>query len=89
MDTSKIPDLGIDWNQLLEMAQTKGIDFGINLAMALAIYFVGKFVISLVVRGIHKAIIFLGLYFLLLPYLPGSPECKRSTRCRLPHPRNS
>jgi small conductance mechanosensitive channel len=54
MDTSKIPDLGIDWNQLLEMAQTKGIDFGINLAMALAIYFVGKFVISLVVRGIHK-----------------------------------
>jgi small conductance mechanosensitive channel len=54
MDTSKIPDLGIDWNQLLEMAQTKGIDFGINLAMALAIYFVGKFVISLVVRGIRK-----------------------------------
>lgn len=23
-------------------------------------------------------IIFLGLYFLLLPYLPGSPECKRA-----------
>jgi len=54
MDTSNIPDLGIDWNQLLEMAQTKGIDFGINLVIALAIFYVGKFVISLVVRGIHK-----------------------------------
>ena len=54
MDTSNIPDLGIDWNQLLEMAQTKGIDFGINLAIALAIFYVGKFVIRLVVRGVRK-----------------------------------
>jgi len=54
MDETNIPDLGFDWNQLLELAQTKGIDFGINLAIAIAIFYVGKFVISLVVRGIRK-----------------------------------
>lgn len=54
MDASNIPDLGFDWNQLLVLAQTKGIDFGINLAIALAIFYVGKLVISLVVRGIRK-----------------------------------
>ena len=54
MDETNIPDLGFDWNQLLELAQTKGVDFGINLAIALAIFYVGKFVISLVVRGMRK-----------------------------------
>ena len=54
MDETNIPDLGFDWNQLLEMAQSKGIDFAVNLAIALAIFYVGKFAISLVVRGIRK-----------------------------------
>ena len=56
MDASNIPDLGFDWNQLLEMAQTKGIDFGINLAIALAIFYVGRLVIKLIVRGIRKVL---------------------------------
>ena len=56
MDASDIPDLGFDWNQLLELAQTKGIDFGINLAIALAIFYVGRFVIKLIVRGIRKVL---------------------------------
>ena len=56
MDASNIPDLGFDWNQLIELAQTKGIDFGINLAIALAIFYVGKFVIKLIVRGIGKVL---------------------------------
>ena len=56
MDASNIPDLGFDWNQLLELAQTKGIDFGINLAIALAIFYVGRFVIKLIVRGIRKVL---------------------------------
>jgi len=54
MDANNIPDLGFDWNQLLELAQTRGIDFGINLAIAIAIFYVGKFVVGLVVRGIGK-----------------------------------
>ena len=36
------------------MLQTKGIDFGINVVIAIAIFYVGKMVISLVVRGIRK-----------------------------------
>ena len=55
MDVTTIPDLGFDWNELLVMAQTKGIDFAINLAIALAIFYVGKFVVNLIVRGIRKA----------------------------------
>ena len=54
MDETKIPDLGFDWSQLLDMAQTKGVDFAVNLAIALAIFYVGKFVISLIVRAIRK-----------------------------------
>jgi len=54
MDTSTLPDLGFDWNQLLEVIQTRGVDFGINVAIAIAIFYVGKMVISLVVRGLHK-----------------------------------
>jgi small conductance mechanosensitive channel len=54
MDEANLPDLGFDWGQLLEMLQTKGIDFGINVVIALAIFYFGKMVISLVVRGIRK-----------------------------------
>ena len=51
MDETLIPDLGYDWNQLLDLLQTKGVDFGINLLIALAIFYFGKMVIRLVVRG--------------------------------------
>ncbi len=54
MDESNIPNLGFDWNLLLNFAQTKGVDFGINLAIAITIFYVGKFVISLVIRGLRK-----------------------------------
>ena len=54
MNETVIPDLGFDWNQLLELAQTKGVEFGINVAIALAIFYVGKMVISMVVRGLRK-----------------------------------
>ncbi|MDH3334386.1 MAG: mechanosensitive ion channel [Gammaproteobacteria bacterium] len=54
MDTNTLPDLGFDWNQLLEVMQTRGVDLGINVVIAIAIFYVGKMVISLVVRGLHK-----------------------------------
>ena len=54
MDETLIPDLGYDWNQLLDLLQTKGVDFGINLLIALAIFYFGKMVIRLVVRGLRK-----------------------------------
>src|SRR5210317_1297030 len=54
MDETLIPDLGFDWGQLLELLQTKGIDFGINLLIALAIFYFGKLFISLAVRGLQN-----------------------------------
>jgi len=54
MDESTLADLGFDWNQVLELIQTQGIDLAINLALALAIFYVGKMAISLVVRGLRK-----------------------------------
>ena len=54
MDETLIPDLGFDWGQLLELLQTKGIDFGINLLIALAIFYFGKLFISLAVRGLRN-----------------------------------
>ena len=54
MDTSKLPDLGFDWNQVLELIQTKGVDFAINLVTAIVIFYVGKIVVSIVVRALRK-----------------------------------
>lgn len=54
MDTSKLPDLGFDWSQVLELIQTKGVDFTINLVTAVVIFYVGKMAVGLVVRGLRK-----------------------------------
>jgi len=51
MDEKYIPDLGFDWNELLLLAQTKGIEFAINLVLAILIFYVGKLVVNLIVRG--------------------------------------
>lgn len=54
MDTSTLPDLGFDWNQVFDVMKNTGVDFGINVAIAIAIFYVGKMAISLVVRALHK-----------------------------------
>jgi len=54
MDENYIPDLGFDWNELLVLVQTKGIEFAINLVLAILIFYVGKFVVNLIVRGTVK-----------------------------------
>ena len=47
-----------DWGQLPQMLQDKGvplgIDLGIKVATALAIFFIGKYIIGLVVGGLRK-----------------------------------
>ena len=45
---------GIDWASLVELIQTNGIEFGKNLLIAIAIFYVGKLVVSLIVRGLRK-----------------------------------
>ena len=54
MNETDLSELSSKWSQLLELLQEKGIDFGINLAIALAIFYVGKFAVKLVVRAVGK-----------------------------------
>jgi len=46
---------GADVNKIIEFLQTDGLAFGIDLALALVIFFLGRFVIRLVVRALSKA----------------------------------
>ena len=55
MNTESLPDLGFDWNALLETIKTTGIDFAINLAIAIVIFVVGRWVVNLIVKGILRA----------------------------------
>ena len=45
----------IDVNSVVEWLQTDGLDFGINLLIALAIFFIGRMVIGWIVRAMRKA----------------------------------
>ena len=45
---------GFDWNQILDFMKTQGGDLAINVAIAIAIFYVGKLVVSLIVRGMRK-----------------------------------
>jgi small conductance mechanosensitive channel len=48
----------IDWAQVMDTIQTQGLDlalnFGKNIAIAIAIFYFGKLVVSLIVRGMRK-----------------------------------
>lgn len=55
MNTDNLPDLGFDWAEVWTMIQTTGVDFGINLITAIVIFFVGKWVVNLVVKGLLNA----------------------------------
>jgi small conductance mechanosensitive channel len=55
MNTENLPDLGFDWAEVWTMIQTTGVDFGINLITAIVIFFIGKWVVNLVVKGMLKA----------------------------------
>jgi small conductance mechanosensitive channel len=56
MNAENLPDAGFDWNtvwdQFLIMLQTTGVEFVKNLVVALIIFYVGRWVVRLVVRSI-------------------------------------
>lgn len=54
MEVPKLEDLGFSWDQILEMLQTQGVEFGINLVTAIVIFYVGKLAVSIVMRGLHR-----------------------------------
>ena len=45
---------GFDWNQILDFMKTQGVDLAINVAIAIVIFYVGKLVVGLLVRGMRK-----------------------------------
>ena len=55
MNTDSLPDLGFDWAEAWTMIQTTGVDFGIRAVTAILIFFVGKWIVSLVTKGLLKA----------------------------------
>ena len=55
MSTDNLPELGFDWAEVWIMVKTTGVDFAINLVTAILIFFVGKWIVNLVVRAILRA----------------------------------
>ena len=55
MEIPQIDDLSTTSDNLLEMLRTTGLDFGINIITAIAIFYIGKMVVGLLMRGLRKA----------------------------------
>jgi small conductance mechanosensitive channel len=46
--------LAIDWTKMLDLVKTQGVELAINVATAIAIFYVGKMVVGMLVRGMRK-----------------------------------
>lgn len=54
MDNLSVPDFNVNWQQMFEKLQTEGVEFGLDLLAALAIFFIGRFVARLMIRGLRR-----------------------------------
>ena len=54
MDLTKLPDLEMTWDAAVETLQTSGVEFGINIVTAIAIFYFGKLVTGMLMRGLRK-----------------------------------
>ena len=47
---------GIDaiWNDMLLLLSTRGVDFGIRILTAIAIFYIGRLIVGLFTRGLRK-----------------------------------
>ena len=54
MEANDLNALGIDWTEILTMVKTSGINFGMNLLLALVIFFVGRIVARAISNGLKK-----------------------------------
>jgi len=54
MDEITLPDMGFNWEEVVAMIKTTGIDFAVNLVTAIAIFYVGRIVVRLITRGLRK-----------------------------------
>jgi small conductance mechanosensitive channel len=56
MNDVKLPDLGFTWDEAIDMLTTNGVDLGINILTALVIFYVGRWFISIAMRGLRKVL---------------------------------
>ncbi|MDX1500067.1 MAG: mechanosensitive ion channel [Woeseiaceae bacterium] len=56
MNDIALPDLGIDWNRIMDMLATTGVDFGINIVTALVIFYVGRLVTNILAGGLRRVL---------------------------------
>jgi small conductance mechanosensitive channel len=54
MELPTMTDLGSIWEQTQVTLQTTGVEFGINLGKAIIIFYVGKLIVSLLMRAARK-----------------------------------
>jgi len=54
MDLKNLPDIGVTWDKAVETLQTSGVEFGINVVTALAIFYVGKLAVGILLRALRK-----------------------------------
>jgi small conductance mechanosensitive channel len=56
MNDVKLPDLGFTWDEAIDMLTTNGVDLGINILTALVIFYVGRWFVSIAMRGLRKVL---------------------------------
>lgn len=54
MEIPEIADLSTTWDNVLEMLRTTGLEFGINIITAIAIFYIGKMIVGLLTRSLRK-----------------------------------
>ena len=55
MDEVGLADItGFDWAGLVDNLKITGVDFGLKLLVALVIFYVGRIVARILIRGLHK-----------------------------------
>jgi small conductance mechanosensitive channel len=54
MDEVTLADIGFTWDEVVVMVKTTGVDFAINLATAIVIFYVGRLVVRLTTKALRK-----------------------------------
>lgn len=54
MEIPPLPEMGFTWDEALTLLKTTGLEFGINLVTAILIFYVGRFMVRVLTRGMRK-----------------------------------
>lgn len=54
MNEVSLSNLGINWDQIKEMLMTTGVEFGLNILTAIAIFYVGRLIVGIIMRTVRK-----------------------------------